>query len=73
MAVKYPEIIMIIRLLLFIFNPKFSAYKSPNIMMFNVLDKNELANNPVVTDMLKNASLLVPTAENEPIPQMTKA
>lgn len=54
-------------------SPKFSAYKSPNIKMFNVFDKNKLANNPIVTDMLKNASLLVPTAENDPIPQMTKA
>lgn len=73
MAVKYPEIRIIIRLFLLMFMPKFSAYKSPNNKMFRLLDKNRLANNPNIIAMEKNANLLEPTAENEPIPQITKA
>lgn len=41
--------------------------------MFNVLDKNKLANRPKIMDIEKNANLLEPTAENDPIPQITKA
>ena len=72
-AVKYPEIIIITKLFFLTLRPKFSAYKSPNKRIFNILDKNKLANNPKIIAMEKNVNLLEPTAENEPIPQMTKA
>ena len=55
------------------FIPKFSAYKSPNNKMFRILGKNRLANNPIDIAMEKKANLLVPTAEKDPIPQITKA
>lgn len=73
MAVKYPDINIIIRLLFLTFRPRFSAYKSPNNKMFRLLDKNKLADNPNIIAMMKNVSLLDPTAENDPIPQMTYA
>lgn len=58
---------------LFTLTPKFSAYKSPKSMIFRFLDINKLANNPSIILIEKNISLLVPTAENDPIPQITKA
>lgn len=72
-AVKYPEMKIIIRLFLLVLMPKFSAYKSPNNKMFRFLDKNKLANKPTIIAAEKNVNLLVPTAENVPIPQITKA
>ena len=61
------------KLFLFTFKPRFSAYKSPKSVMFRFLVMNRLAKSPMMMLMEKNVSLLVPTAENEPIPQMTKA
>lgn len=72
-AVKYPEMRIIIKLFLLMLMPKFSAYKSPNIKMFRFLDKNKLANRPMMIADEKNVSLLVPTAEKDPIPHITKA
>ena len=37
------------------------------------LDKNKLNNRPIIIATEKNVNLVVPTAENVPIPQMTKA
>ena len=53
--------------------PRFSAYKSPNNKMFRFLEMNKLAKSPIAMLIEKNISLLFPTAENEPIPQITKA
>ena len=72
-AVKYPDMRMINRLFLFMLMPRFSAYKSPNSMMFRFLDMNKLAKSPMAMLVEKNISLLVPTAENDPIPHITKA
>lgn len=72
-AVKYPEIIIIMKLLLLMLSPKFSAYKSPNKRIFNILGRNRLADSPNIIAVEKNVNLLEPTAENDPIPQITKA
>ena len=64
---------MMNKLFLFTLMPKFSAYKSPNNKTFIFLDKNRLANKPAIIATEKNVNLLVPTAENVPIPQITKA
>lgn len=61
------------RLFLFTLSPKFSAYKSPKSIMFRFLDMNILAKSPIIMLIEKNANLVFPTAENEPIPQITKA
>lgn len=61
------------RLFLFTLSPKFSAYKSPKSIMFRFLDINKLAKSPRIMLIEKNANLVFPTAENEPIPQITKA
>ena len=61
------------RLFLFTLSPKFSAYKSPKSIMFKFLDINKLAKSPMIMLIEKNANLVFPTAENEPIPQITKA
>ena len=61
------------RLFLFTLSPKFSAYKSPKSIMFRFLDINKLAKSPRIMLIEKSANLVFPTAEKEPIPQITKA
>ena len=61
------------RLFLFTLSPKFSAYKSPKSIIFKFLDINKLAKSPMIMLIEKNANLVFPTDENEPIPQITKA
>ena len=73
MAVKYPETRIIIMLFLLTFNPKFSAYKSPKSKIFRFLHKNKLTKSPMMIHTEKNKIFDGPTAENVPIPQMTKA
>lgn len=72
-AVKYPDMSIINMLFLLVFKPRFSAYNSPNSMTFNLLGKNKLAESPNSIAIVKNISLLFPTAENVPIPHITKA
>ena len=72
-AVKYPEMRMMNKLFLFMLIPRFSAYKSPNSMIFRFFDMNKLAKSPMMMLVEKNISLLVPTAEKDPIPHITKA
>ena len=61
------------RLFLFTLSPKFSAYKSPKSIMFRFLDINKLAKSPRIMLIEKSVNLVLLTAENEPIPQITKA
>ncbi len=71
MAVRYPEMSMIITLLRLIFNPKFSAYVSPRSSMFKFFGKKNVAANPIIMLMLNTASFLVPIPEKLPIPHTT--
>ena len=61
------------RLFIFTLSPKFSAYKSPKSIMFRFLDINKLAKSPRIMLIEKSVNLVLLTAENEPIPQITKA
>ena len=46
-AVRYPDISIIMTLALFKLSPRFSAYKSPNNKEFKVLGRNMLAVMPI--------------------------
>lgn len=49
-AVRYPEISIIISLVLFMLSPRFSAYRSPNNNVLSVLERNKLAIRPIIID-----------------------